>query len=136
VRHFRKSGAHYVSEVKAKQPQGPYRLLGTSFGGLVVFEMALQLQRMGESTEYLLMVDTDPPTCLVEGIADVWQLDAILDTRPQPPDSIEALNFRVAETHLRMTRNYTLDSRLDENLFRGELTYFYCAGNPIVGTCR
>jgi acyl carrier protein len=128
--------AHYVSEVKAKQPQGPYRLLGTSFGGLVVFEMALQLQRMGESTEYLLMVDTDPPTCLVEGIADVWQLDAILDTRPQPPDSIEALNFRVAETHLRMTRNYTLDSRLDENLFRGELTYFYCAGNPIVGTCR
>ncbi len=124
--------AHYLSEVKAIQPHGPYRLLGTSFGGLVVFEVALQLQRMGEPVEYLVMVDTNPPTCLVEGIADVWQSHVVLDTRPRRPDSIEALNLRVAETHLRMTRNYALDDRSDQNVFRGELTYIYCTGNPIV----
>jgi hypothetical protein len=51
---------------------------------------------------------------------------------PPPKDSIEALIQRVGETHLQARRNYVLDSRLEENLFRGELTYFHCLGNPIV----
>jgi len=129
--------AHYIGEVKAVQPHGPYRLLGAGFGGLVVFEMALQLQRMGEPVERLMMVDTHPPTCLVEGITDIFQshliLDhLILDSAPRRADSIEALNLRLAETHLRMTCNYVLDSRSDQHVFRGELTYLYNTGNPIV----
>ena len=63
--------AHYIGEVKAVQPCGPYRLLGTSFGGLVAFEMALQLQRSGEQVEFLGMVDTYPPTCVFEDAIDV-----------------------------------------------------------------
>jgi acyl carrier protein len=39
--------AHYIGKVQQVQPRGPYRLLGSSFGGLVVFEIALQLQKMG-----------------------------------------------------------------------------------------
>ena len=117
--------AHYIGAVKAVQRHGPYRLLGASFGGLVVFEMALQLQRMGEPVEFLGIVDTNPPTCLFEGTADVAQPLLIED----PHDTIL---LRVAETHVRARRNYVLDSRLEQNLFRGELTYFYCAGNPIV----
>ena len=122
--------AHYIGEVKAVQPHGPYRLLGGSFGGLVVFEMALQLQRMDEAVEFLALIDTDPPTCLLEGGADVAQSDRI--EHPEPENWIEALNLRVAETHMHAARNYVLDTRSDQNLFRGELTYFYCKGNPIV----
>jgi len=124
--------AHYISEVKAVQPQGPYRLLGTSFGGLIVFEMALQLQRIGEVVELLAMVDTNPSTCLFEGSVDVWQQCIMINPRPRQADSIEAINLRVAETHVRARRNYVLDSRSDQNVFRGELTFFYCTGNPIV----
>jgi amino acid adenylation domain-containing protein len=122
---------HYVGQIKALQQSGPYRLLGASFGGLVVFEMALQLQRMGESVECLMMLDTIPPTCLVEGVTDSWQSSVNLEPLQYQPDSVEALNLRVAQDHLRMASNYVLDSRSDQNVFRGELTYVYCTGNLV-----
>jgi thioesterase domain-containing protein/acyl carrier protein len=40
--------AEYLKEVKAYQPEGPYCLCGYSFGGLVAFEMARQLQESGD----------------------------------------------------------------------------------------
>ncbi|MEM7583274.1 MAG: condensation domain-containing protein [Acidobacteriota bacterium] len=49
--------AFYLEAVRAEQPQGPYRLAGWSFGGLVAFEMAQQLRRAGESTRLLAMLD-------------------------------------------------------------------------------
>ena len=124
--------AHYIGELKAVQPQGPYRLLGVSFGGLVVFEMALQLQRIGEVVELLAIVDTNPPTCLFESKADVRQPHLVPGAQPRRPDTIEAVNLRVIETYLQMTRNYVLDSQSDQNVFRSELTYFHCTGNPVV----
>jgi len=124
---------HYIREIKSLQPHGPYRLLGTSFGGLVVFEMALQLQRMGEPVEFLAIVDTSPPTCMSEDGVDLWP-DQITIWRPQQVGPIERLHVRVAETHWRMTRNYVLDSRSAENIFRGELTFICCTGNPVVAS--
>jgi amino acid adenylation domain-containing protein len=47
--------AHYIQEMRTIQPQGPYLLGGWCFGGLVVFEMAQQLRRVGESVEMLAM---------------------------------------------------------------------------------
>ncbi|MFN7949394.1 MAG: amino acid adenylation domain-containing protein [Blastocatellia bacterium] len=52
--------AHYLTEVRELQPAGPYYLGGRSFGGMVAFEMAQQLQRQGEQTALLAMLDTDP----------------------------------------------------------------------------
>ena len=124
--------AHYIGEVKALQPCGPYRLLGTSFGGLVTFEMALQLQRSGEQVEFLGMVDTNPPTCVFEDAIDVGNSSRLEKTRPARPNSIEARNQRVAESHLRARRKYVLDGRSNQSLFGGELTYFYCTGNPVI----
>ncbi|HVT94310.1 MAG TPA: alpha/beta fold hydrolase [Bryobacteraceae bacterium] len=49
--------AHYVREVKAKQPEGPYQLAGYSFGGLVVFEMARQLALAGNSVGLTALLD-------------------------------------------------------------------------------
>jgi amino acid adenylation domain-containing protein len=121
---------HYIGVMQAVQPHGPYRLFGDSFGGLVVFEMALQLQKRGEPVEFLAMLDTETPTCFEDGDADIAQLPLMEHSHPQ--NSIEAISLRVTETHLRAYRDYVLDHQLEENLFRGELTYFYCTGNPIV----
>jgi acyl-CoA synthetase (AMP-forming)/AMP-acid ligase II/pimeloyl-ACP methyl ester carboxylesterase/acyl carrier protein len=122
--------AHYIGVVKALQPHGPYRLIGHSFGGRVAYEMALQLQRMDDPVEFLGMLDTYPSTCPEDGGASVSLRP--LNKLPVPRNSIEATTFRVIESHWRASRNYNLDNRLDRNLFQGELTYFYCTGEPVV----
>ena len=39
--------AVYIEEMRKVQPEGPYLLGGWSYGGVVAFEMAVQLQRQG-----------------------------------------------------------------------------------------
>lgn len=51
----------YLAELRSKQADGPYLLGGTSFGGLVVFEMAQQLRQVGETVKLLFMIDTPAP---------------------------------------------------------------------------
>jgi thioesterase domain-containing protein/acyl carrier protein len=49
--------AHYLDEVRSVQPKGPYALGGHSFGALVAFEMAQQLQNLGETVSLLALID-------------------------------------------------------------------------------
>lgn len=51
----------YLEQIRKIQPVGPYFLLGESFGGLVVFEIAQQLQEQGEKVELLALLDTLAP---------------------------------------------------------------------------
>jgi amino acid adenylation domain-containing protein len=51
----------YIQEIRAIQPHGPYYLLGHSSGGIVVYEIACQLIRAGETVGLLGMLDTYPP---------------------------------------------------------------------------
>jgi amino acid adenylation domain-containing protein len=53
--------AHYIREMRAFQPEGPYNLLGASFGGLVIFEMAMQLAAQGQQVGLLAMLNTNCP---------------------------------------------------------------------------
>jgi phthiocerol/phenolphthiocerol synthesis type-I polyketide synthase E len=52
---------HYISEIKANQPQGPYFIGGYCLGGMVAFEMARQLEAMGDSVAFLAMISTYTP---------------------------------------------------------------------------
>lgn len=51
----------YLGAMRGVQARGPYRLLGHSFGGWVVFEMARQLEAEGEQVSGLFVLDTDAP---------------------------------------------------------------------------
>jgi aspartate racemase len=53
--------AHYIREIRAFQPNGPYYLLGASFGGLVLYEMAQQLLAAGQQVAFLGMLNTNCP---------------------------------------------------------------------------
>ena len=53
--------AHYIKEMQAFQPQGPYILLGVSNGGNVAFEMAKQLHAQGQTVAKLILFDTVHP---------------------------------------------------------------------------
>lgn len=46
-----------IQAIQAIQPQGPYQLVGHSFGGKVAFEMARQLQERGEQVSFLAILD-------------------------------------------------------------------------------
>lgn len=52
----------YIKVIQTAQPQGPYLLGGWSFGGLVAFEMAQQLQQAGQQVALLALFDTLAPT--------------------------------------------------------------------------
>jgi acyl-coenzyme A synthetase/AMP-(fatty) acid ligase/thioesterase domain-containing protein len=49
---------YYLSLLRQATPHGPYALYGCSAGGMIAFEMALQLQRSGEAVSVLGIGDT------------------------------------------------------------------------------
>lgn len=52
---------HYIKEIRSLQPEGPYYLAGTSFGGLVAFEMAHRIVMQGEKVGLVGLFDTNAP---------------------------------------------------------------------------
>jgi len=61
--------AHYIAEVRRKQPHGPYYLGGYSGGGVVAFEMAKQLTAQGERIGALVFLDSVAPGIEMPSIA-------------------------------------------------------------------
>ena len=54
--------AYYIQVMQTIQTQGPYQIGGWSFGGLVAFEIAQQLQAQGQSVSTVVLLDTSPFT--------------------------------------------------------------------------
>ena len=50
--------AHYIADIRKVQPHGPYHLLGYSFGGTVVLEIAHQLRAAGDEVAFVGMIDS------------------------------------------------------------------------------
>jgi amino acid adenylation domain-containing protein len=53
--------AHYVKEITALRPQGPYLLSGYSVGAIVAYEVALQLRALGHEVPAVIVFDTFAP---------------------------------------------------------------------------
>ncbi|MGH3684924.1 MAG: amino acid adenylation domain-containing protein [Pseudonocardiaceae bacterium] len=52
--------ADYADQIRMVQSEGPYFLLGWSFGGMVVHAVATELQRRGEQVAFLAVLDSYP----------------------------------------------------------------------------
>ncbi|MGK4578986.1 non-ribosomal peptide synthase/polyketide synthase [Kitasatospora sp. HPMI-4] len=52
--------ADYVDQMRKVQPDGPYQVLGWSVGGLVAHAIATELQKRGERTSLLAVLDAYP----------------------------------------------------------------------------
>ncbi|MCX4820787.1 amino acid adenylation domain-containing protein [Streptomyces sp. NBC_01142] len=52
--------SQYIEEIRKVQPEGPYHLLGWSFGGLVAHDIAVRLQEDGQQVASLTMLDSYP----------------------------------------------------------------------------
>jgi thioesterase domain-containing protein len=53
--------ADYLSHIRRVHPEGPYRLLGWSFGGVLAHKMATMLQADGDKVDLLVLLDPGRP---------------------------------------------------------------------------
>ncbi|WP_030675466.1 amino acid adenylation domain-containing protein, partial [Streptomyces rimosus] len=83
--------AHYATRVREVQPEGPYRLLGWSTGGIIAHAMATHLQDEGHEVELLAILDAYP----AEGFRDLpvpdeaEALESLLTMGGYGPDSLD-----------------------------------------------
>ncbi|MFE6050669.1 amino acid adenylation domain-containing protein [Kitasatospora sp. NPDC056446] len=59
--------AHYADRLREVQPEGPYRLMGWSTGGIIAHAVAVRLQELGHEVELLAILDAYP----AEGFRDL-----------------------------------------------------------------
>ncbi|WP_434453309.1 amino acid adenylation domain-containing protein [Lentzea sp. E54] len=77
----------YVRRMKQVQPEGPYHLLGWSFGGIVAYEIAARLQAAGDEVGLLANLDAYPRTDLEqrddEQVMFGWLLELVGHSREE-----------------------------------------------------
>jgi thioesterase domain-containing protein len=78
--------ASYIASMRAEQPSGPYLIGGMCAGGLIAYEMALQLDRAGEPVERVLLLDSATPQAERRAVSRIAQRrsrlgDALADAR-------------------------------------------------------
>ena len=105
--------AHYVREIRVRQPTGPYLLGGYCLGGWIAFEMAHQLLEAGESVPLLMIIDSAVP-----GTRPLTPLLANRIRRlasSRPAEVLEKLKRRSSERPLRSSAGGRAD---DSNVLR------------------
>ncbi len=87
----------YLEAIQSVQPQGPYLLGGSSFGGIIAYEIAQHIDRIGERAALLTMLDSPSPgympTRKLERDADILAyLLGVGDDLPVPSMRIQQLS--------------------------------------------
>lgn len=80
--------AHYIQEIRAIQPEGPYYLGGYSFGGAIAFEMAQQLKAQGQEIALIAFFDTMPLGYRQQGRLQDWASQHVKKVFQYGPDYI------------------------------------------------
>jgi len=122
--------AYHLNQLRQQQKQGPYQLVGHSFGGRVAFEMAYQLEQQGETVALLAILDTNAPddneTAFMEETEYHWLFSLVmvfeiltgLDLQ-QPLKGLEALDTEAAYAKVLKTLQqheviFTPEATIDE----------------------
>ncbi|WP_052700202.1 AMP-binding protein [Methylocucumis oryzae] len=71
---FEQLASFHLNAIRGQQPQGPYHLLGWSLGGVLAYEIARQLQSLGETVAVLALIDAYTPKALQLIDTDINQL--------------------------------------------------------------
>nr|WP_225732372.1 non-ribosomal peptide synthetase [Nocardia sp. JCM 34519.1] len=151
---LREMAHRYVAEIRAVQPNGPYRLLGWSLGGVLAHAVATELQAAGEEVALLAMLDSHPEIDVSDFRAAVRDAlaelgigaDALLpgvgdDIHDLTDDALAALHAiipadmavltpeRVRRIYRSAVRSAELIAEHRPSVFRGTLDYFSAAGH-------
>nr|WP_169914817.1 non-ribosomal peptide synthetase [Rhodococcus yunnanensis] len=136
--------SRYVREIRKIQPNGPYRLVGWSLGGVIAHAMAVELERTGQAVEVLAMLDShlnldvaDFRIALREALAEVGidvsgveniehlsEDDTDLLMRAIPSDLAVIDRDRLKRIFAGAVRSAELISEYRPQEFGGDLLYF------------
>ncbi len=100
---LREVAEEYVARVRAVQPDGPYHLLGWSYGGIVAQAMAVRLRAAGEEVALLANLDAYPDSAPGERPTDAEFLadfltEAGLDPAAAPRPTVASVAALLART--------------------------------------
>ncbi|MBL7951727.1 MAG: amino acid adenylation domain-containing protein [Flavobacteriales bacterium] len=127
--------SYYIDELKRGLPEGPYQLCGYSFGGLVAFEMARQLEQRGDKVNMVLLLDTYAPKPFVEVMSKERKLhEPVKNVIMRSVISLVRLfqerlparlrNFAIIDTYDRAIANY------DPGTYKGDVAIIKAIDSP------
>ncbi|MFD6306608.1 alpha/beta fold hydrolase, partial [Streptomyces sp. NPDC060223] len=101
--------ADYVEQIRAVQPDGPYHLVGWSFGGVVAQAVGARLQDAGETIALLAILDGYPYEESDEESEDEPEARQPAGRRRPGPAGVPALEAvkRVADNNVRLVMEHT-----------------------------
>lgn len=70
--------AAYLRDIRELQPSGPYLIGGYSMGGVLAFEMARQLEALGEQVGLLVLIDAFAPHSTRSSTIAAWSRNGLL----------------------------------------------------------
>ena len=116
---IRSMAARYADRLQAVYPDGPYKLLGWSFGGVVAHELAIELHRRGCVVQRLILLDpghsangTVGNQAFDESQIESYILDQFLRfSRIDIPEQSSPLTYRQAEELIHQQREVVLPPR-------------------------
>ncbi len=103
----------YRTVIERRDPEGPYRLIGYSFAGLVAYEVAQQLIDAGKEVHFLGLIDALLPEWILGWRFRLDQIARLPSARPR--DIFAFLRRRFGERHQPPTAEfmrYRRDARL------------------------
>jgi thioesterase domain-containing protein len=104
------AAAAYLRAIRDVNPSGPYRLVGHSFGGWVVFELACRLAAEGETVDPIVLLDSQAPTAANTVPGHLGRVDVLMKL-------IGALE-ELAERSMNLARNELLALDYESQLLR------------------
>ncbi|GAA5084897.1 non-ribosomal peptide synthetase [Nocardia iowensis] len=136
----------YVREIRAIQPDGPYHLLGWSFGGLIAHAVATKLQEAGATVGVVALLDADTADidgdtierlsagAFVNSFGSVFGIDDV-PAEATAEQAAELIRERLggvslidADTIERMAASYNASARTRTGyrrpVFDGDIVYF------------
>ncbi|WP_139836915.1 non-ribosomal peptide synthetase, partial [Mycobacterium szulgai] len=127
-RSIRELAKSYAQTIQTLHPDGPYHLLGWSFGGGVAHQVAVQLRRQGCVVQRLVVLDPPPAlhTPVFSALAESDVLDMIRGADGIDGEQIGALPFRelVGIITENVNTNTVLQAHHVPEVFDGDMTIF------------
>ena len=106
LRSVEEMARHYVQEVCALAPQGPYFLAGYCFGAIVAFEMAQQLRSAGQHVGAVVVFNGPSPAYIrLWGSGQPPSIDPNAAAAPRAEDAIDRLATRAAHWTARVAKS-------------------------------
>lgn len=116
--------AYYVEIIKSVQKEGPYDLGGLSMGGLIAYEVARQLQGMGERVSSIVMLETIYEDYDMKEVWDTVRMDNMKKERMLRAANL-LLGFDSA-VQLDLVSKDDIDTKVSDSEFLEQLIAISC----------